>query len=182
MGKTMMNNGVRIQGEGFVLREWNPGDCASLAVNADNFNVWINLRDGFPHPYTAADAASFINMVAASHRGQYLAIEVGGRAVGGIGFTPGSDIERLNAEFGYWLGEAYWGRGIMTSAAKLFCRHIFDNTPIIRLWAGIYEYNAASQRVLQKAGFTHLTTLHKAAMKSGRVIDLEYYELVKPGI
>lgn len=35
-----------------------------------------------------------------------------GDAVGAIGLTLQGDVERVSAEIGYWLGEAYWGRGI----------------------------------------------------------------------
>ena len=46
------------------------------------------------------------------------AIEIEGKAVGGIGNVPNSDVERISAEIGYWLGEKYWNKGIMTDAVK----------------------------------------------------------------
>lgn len=178
----MNDDRLKIAGEGFILRNWRPEDRESLAQNANNIRVWNNLRDEFPHPYTLQDADEFIALANERHRDQYLAVEVEGRAVGGIGITPGASIERLTAEIGYWLGEPYWGRGIMPSAVRAFAKHLFRTTDFIRLWAGIYDYNRPSQRVLEKAGFTHLCTLRKAAVKNRRIIDLEYYELIKPCI
>ncbi len=40
---------------GCLLRPWVPADKASLIANANNRNVWRNLSDVFPHPYTDAD-------------------------------------------------------------------------------------------------------------------------------
>ncbi len=47
-----------------------------------------------------------------------LAIEINGRASGGIGLHIQTDIHIKNAELGYWLAEPYWGKGIMTKAVK----------------------------------------------------------------
>ncbi len=164
----------------YTLRTWNLNDCASLAKHANNIKIWNNVRDLFPHPYSIADAEEFIGMVLSRPSPQEFAIEVDGQAVGGLGFVPGSDIERLNAEVGYWLGEAYWGRGIVSSALKTLADYIFEHTEIIRLFAGVYEHNAASMRVLEKAEFTKLAVLHKAAIKNNNIIDLHYYEKLKP--
>ena len=48
--------GVRIEGEGYVIREFSYSDCESLAENADNNKIWNNLMDNFPHPYTKREA------------------------------------------------------------------------------------------------------------------------------
>ena len=105
---------VRIEGEGFVVREWRFSDCDSLAENANNEKIWNNVMDHFPHPYTKQDAFDYISMVHAMPApSMRFAIEVDGKAVGSIGFGSEGDIERVTAEIGYWLGEPYWGRGIM---------------------------------------------------------------------
>lgn len=168
-----------IQREKYILRPWQPEDSPSLAKHANNINVWNNLRDGFPHPYTSFDADSFINMAIQKPLVEDLAIIVDSNAVGGIGFVPGTDIERISAEIGYWLSETYWGEGIMSSAIKDFANYVFDNTGIIRLFATIFEFNKASERVLQKAGFNKVGILHNSAIKNGKVIDMLYYELAK---
>ena len=45
-----------------TLRPWREGDENSIARYADNAKIAANLRDVFPHPYTLADAESFIGM------------------------------------------------------------------------------------------------------------------------
>lgn len=162
------------------MREWRLGDRRSLAENANNVRVWDNLRDYFPHPYTENDAEQFIRMVMArSAPPTDLAIVVGGKAVGGIGIVPQNDVERISAEIGYWLGEGYWNKGIMTWAIRQMTGYVFGNFPITKLYAPVFEFNAASMRALEKAGFVREGVFRQAAVKNGRVIDLHYYGLLK---
>ena len=98
------------------MRSWQPRDVASLVTHANNRNVAINLRDRFPFPYTHRDGREFIKMARRMKPESFFAIAVDGEAVGGIGFVPHQDVERVSSEVGYWLGEAFWGRGITTEA------------------------------------------------------------------
>ena len=100
----------------FTLRPWREADAASIARYADNAKIAANLRDVFPCPYAPQDAATFVeSCIRQEGRGQMCrAIEVDGEAAGSIGLFLGSDVYRRSAELGYWLGEPFWGRGIMT--------------------------------------------------------------------
>ena len=170
---------MEIHKEAYTLRPWQLSDAPSLAQAADNFNVWQNMRDGLPHPYTETDAVAFITMSSQADPVTNFAIVVEGAAVGGIGWVPHSDVERFSAEFGYWLAEPLWGRGIMSAVVNDFVDFVFTETAIIRLYAGIFAFNAASGRVLEKAGFRRVGLLEKAAFKNGRFIDKILYERVK---
>ena len=101
-----------------VLRPWNEGDESSLVRHANNYEVWRHMRDQFPHPYNREAAHEWIALVEQCNPQTYFAVEVHGEAVGGIGFTLKSDVERCSAEIGYWLGEAVWGKGIATAAVQ----------------------------------------------------------------
>jgi RimJ/RimL family protein N-acetyltransferase len=108
------------------------------------------------------------------------AIDVDGHAVGNISIVLGSDIERFSAEIGYFLGEPYWGRGIMSAVVRLLTEeYVFKHTDIVRLFTAVFDYNYASQRVLGKAGFRRLAVLHRSAYKNGHFIDQVAYERVK---
>jgi RimJ/RimL family protein N-acetyltransferase len=172
---------MEIKKDLYTIRPWRLSDAPSLAQAANNLNVWQNLRDGFPHPYTEADGVAFITMSNAADPVTNFAIEVDGAAVGGIGWVPHGDVERFSAEFGYWLAEPHWGRGIMSAAVRDFVDHLFENTEIVRLYAGIFAFNAASGRVLEKADFRRVGILERAAFKNGRFVDKILYELVKKG-
>src|SRR5262245_59346242 len=91
------------------VRSWRPRDVASLVEHANNRKIWMNLRDRFPNPYTARDGRAFIKLARGMNPETSFAIDVGGTAVGAIGFVMLHDVERVSAEIGYWLGERFWG-------------------------------------------------------------------------
>ena len=162
-----------------TLRYWRRGDEDALVHHADNYQIWRNLRDRFPQPYTPQDAHEWIDHTLAEDPPLNLAITVNAEAAGGIGIIPGDDIHRRSAEIGYWLGEEFWGRGIATEAVKAASRWVFENYDLNRLWAGVFEHNAASARVLVKAGFQFEARLRCAAIKEGRALDELVYALVR---
>ncbi|WP_295940165.1 GNAT family protein [uncultured Alistipes sp.] len=170
---------VVFENEAFALRAWRTSDAVSLAVNANDRDLWNNVRDFFPHPYTEQDARVFIASVSEKRPPLELAIVVDGQAVGGIGFVPGRDVERFSAEIGYWLGASYRGRGIMTAAVTQAAWWLFENTEIVRIFAAAYAANPASQRVMAKAGFRYVGVLRSAYFKNGEFIDGCLYELIK---
>lgn len=169
-----------IKRKGYILRPWETGDAISLAENINNKKIWDNVRDSLPYPYTVHDAQAYIEYTQDTPYHQNFAIVVKDKAVGSVGISPCVDVERISAEIGYWLGEVYWGHGFTSDAVKTIAEYTFQHTDIIRLYASVYEYNKASMRVLEKAGFTQLCTLHKAAIKNGVVLNMPYYELIKP--
>lgn len=162
-----------------VVREWRPDDVESLVLNANNPNVTRNLTDTFPFPYTMADGEGWIQRANAADPRTAFAIAVDGSAVGGIGFHPRTNELRRTAEIGYWLGEPYWGRGIATEALRAVTEYAFASHDLVRLQAHVFEWNPASARVLEKAGYTREARLRKNVTKDGRTIDSFLYALVR---
>jgi ribosomal-protein-alanine N-acetyltransferase len=162
------------------VRSWRPADAAAIVEHANNRNVWRNLRDRFPHPYTLRDARRFLASVVGTRPETNFAIDVDGGAVGGIGFRIQSDVERIGAEIGYWLGEKYWGRGIATAAVRTVTEHAMSAHDLVRVFALPFAYNRASARVLEKAGFSLEGVLRSSAIKDGRVVDQLLYARIRP--
>ena len=172
---------MRLQGERCLLRPWRSRDLGPLVQHANNANVSRYLRDRFPYPYTRKDGRGFLSMVTAGAGDDTkMAIEVDGEAVGGIGVIRGSDIERFSAELGYWLGEAYWGRGIGSEAVGLFTADVFARLNLLRVFAVAASANVASARVLEKAGYQQEGVLRSAAVKFGQPHDQLMYARVNP--
>jgi len=161
-----------------VVRSWRASDAASIARHADNRRVWLNLRDAFPHPYGIEDARRYIEAALACDPETRFAIEVEGEAAGSIGLFPGTDVERVSAEIGYFLGETFWGRGIMSEAVAAVTRHAVTALGLTRVFALPFEWNAASFRVLEKAGYRMEARLRRSAIKDGRIIDQLLYAYV----
>lgn len=165
----------------FKLRDWNYEDVESLAYQANNIKIAQNLRDAFPHPYTLEDAENYITMCINNPdiKAYTKAIEVDGKAVGSIGVFIKDDVYCKSGELGYWLGEPYWGAGIMTEAIKKICEEVFSKYSLVRIYAEPFIYNEASKRVLEKAGFTLEGILKKSVYKNGIITDSCIYGLVR---
>jgi RimJ/RimL family protein N-acetyltransferase len=160
------------------VRSWDTRDVDPLVLHANNRNVSINLRDRFPYPYTRRDAREFIKLARNMRPESLFAIAVDGEAVGGIGFVLGHDVERVSTEVGYWLGEAYWGRGIATDALVGVTQYAIATHGFTRLFALPFAYNVASCRVLEKAGYTLEARLRNSAVKDGRICDQLQYAFI----
>ena len=158
-----------------VVRDWSPADKSSLVRFANNRNVWRNLTHRFPHPYNEVDADSWLSRLARKTPATNWAIEIDGLAAGGIGADPGEGVYAKSARFGYWLGEPYWGRGIMTAAVRGTVEYLFEQFDFVRLEAPVFEWNPPSMRILEKCGFTREGVLRQSIEKDGQIIDAVLY-------
>jgi RimJ/RimL family protein N-acetyltransferase len=167
----------------FIVRDWWADDAPSLALHANDRRIWLNMRDAFPHPYTVADAEAFLAFVSDMQPRSFFAIARGDQAIGGIGYTLRSDVERISAEIGYWLGTAFWGRGIMTAALRAVTADAFQEHPKLRrLYAVPYAVSAASVRVLEKVGYRCEGRMRQSAIKDGQIIDQLLYAILRDEI
>lgn len=162
-----------------LVRSWRESDGAAIVRHANDRDVWRNLRDRFPHPYTAADAVTYIRSVASEIPLRNFVIVVADEPAGGIGLRPGEDIERCSAEIGFWIGRVYWGRGIMTAAVRAVTEYAFTSLELLRVFALPFTDNAASVRVLEKAGYVREGVLRSSAIKAGQVRDQYLYAAVR---
>ncbi len=158
-----------------TIRPWRASDLESLVLHADNPRIAANLRDVFPSPYTRADGEAWLAVAA---RPSNFAIEVDGAAVGGIGLRLGEDVHRRTAEIGYWLGEAYWGRGIVTEAVGALTRWGVEAFDLVRVDAHVFAPNVASARVLEKNGYVLEGRLRRRVEKRGEILDALVYAYV----
>lgn len=161
------------------LRPFQATDAPSIAGHADNRKVWLNLRDLFPHPYTVADAERYVASVAGQEPVTRFAIDVGGEAVGSVSLKPGTDVERRSAEIGYWLGEAYWGRGIASAAVAAVTAYAHRELDLLRVFAVPFVRNPASVRVLERAGYQREGIMRRSAVKDGEILDQYLYAAVR---
>ena len=169
---------MEIQIRDFLIRGWHRGDEASLVRHANNPNVSRNLREIFPYPYTADDATRWITHASSKTPTTDFAIVIDGEAAGGIGFVQLGDVERRSVDIGYWLGEAHWGKGIMTDVLRAVSDHIFANFDVCRIQTIVFESNPTSIRVLEKAGYSYEGRQRKAITKGGVTMDALTYALV----
>jgi ribosomal-protein-alanine N-acetyltransferase len=170
---------LRIELTRSVIRSWRLEDIEPLVRHANNIKIWRNLKDSFPHPYTAATARQWIDVSIHLKPETHFAIEVDDQAAGAVGFDLKDDIYRRSGEIGYWLGEQYWGRGITSEALAALTEYAFNSFDICRLFAGVFEYNPASMRVLEKAGYVQEARHRMSVTKAGQTVDEIIYAMVR---
>jgi RimJ/RimL family protein N-acetyltransferase len=171
---------VQLKLKSCELRSWRLADAEPLARYADNRKIWLNLRDAFPHPYTGHDAREFIRSVRNRVPETTFAIAVNDEPVGSVGFVLRPDVERVSAEIGYWLAEPFWGRGITTDALIAMTSYAIETHALTRVYALPFAWNAASCRVLEKAGYTLEARLRRSAIKNGAITDQLQYAFIVP--
>jgi RimJ/RimL family protein N-acetyltransferase len=161
------------------LRELTEADLPLLAGYANNPKVSRNLRDAFPSPYTLEDARTFKRMTDAQDPKTAFAIEYRGAYAGNISLTPGMDVYRRGAEIGYFVGEPFWNKGIATRAVRLMVARGFESLGLVRIHTGVFSYNTASMRVLEKCGFALEGIARLAVEKNGALWDEYRYAILK---
>jgi RimJ/RimL family protein N-acetyltransferase len=154
-----------------TIRKFRRSDKFSMAEVANNKKVAANLRDAFPSPYSVEDAQKFISVCLRQEPYQVFAIEFEGEYVGNIGLHRQDDVYRKTAELGYFIGEPWWNRGITPRAVNLICDYGFRELDMIKIFSGVFSFNTASQRVLEKCGFTLEAILKSAVIKNGEICD-----------
>ncbi len=153
------------------LRPWAIEDAATLTAYFNNINIWNNLRDYVPHPYTLEDSEEFITSQLALFPTQNFAIINEGEIVGGIGMVLLDDIYKMNVELGYWVAESFWHTGIATIAVGLMTNYIFETFAVNRIVAEVFEPNKGSMRVLEKNGFFLESVRRKGILKNELLMD-----------
>lgn len=163
----------------YAIRSLRPDDAAALVRLANDREVWLNLRDLFPHPYERHHAEQWIQEVRSGTMETAFAIAAQDELIGGIGLHPQTDILRRSAELGYWLGRPFWGKGVATGAVRTITAWGFAHLEIDRIFAYVFGWNPASARVLEKAGYAYEGTLREAVTKDGRTTDMLVYGLLR---
>lgn len=153
------------------FREYSLDYAADLAAIRNTPAVLDNGYDKTPNPFTTKDAAAFINEQADKNPARRFLIFEQDQLAGEIGITIKEDVFRLNAEIGYFIAKAFWGRGLATAAIKKMTDYTFNNFNVIRIVAGVFAFNKASMKALEKNGY-YLESIRKnAVIKNGQIID-----------
>jgi len=151
-------------------------------LHANNRKIWRNLRDRFPYPYRAEDAATFLDRVLSDTAPHQFAMDIGGEAIGSIGFEIQDDIFHKSAEIGLWIAEPYWGNGIGTEALTEVSRYAFAGFDIYRLFAHVLSWNESSKRIFLKCGYHREAVMAQAAFKDNVLTDCELYVMLKTSL
>lgn len=157
------------------IRNWHKQDQTQLVAAANNPKLAATLRDRFPQPYTLDHAIQFLEFCGQQHDPTHFAILNDTSVIGGIGLELGTDVERFNAELGYWLAEPFWGQGLMTRVIALFVPWAAQHFQLHRIFALPMAHNLGSIRCLEKNGFVQEGRLRESCFKNGHWYDQFLY-------
>jgi [ribosomal protein S5]-alanine N-acetyltransferase len=166
---------LKTKNDELLLRSWDMNDARSLRNYADNHHIWKFMRDEFPHPFTLADAQLYIRTVCRKNHETRFAVVYRDEVIGDIHLTVHDDIRRYSAVLGYWLGEPFWNRGLMTEAVRRITGYAFESLKLARVYAKLFSTNTSSQKVLEKAGYHQEGLLKKAVFKENAFYDQLLY-------
>lgn len=163
-----------------LIRPWKQEDLPSLVAYANNINIWNNLRNYFPHPYTEEHGKAWLEKVVDAVPLVNFAIDVDGEVVGGIGLILNGDVYIKSAEVGYWIGEPFWGKGVATEAVRQMTEYAFYYFDLVRLYAEVFEHNKSSMRVLEKNGYYLEGVRRKSVFKNEVLMDDYIWVKLRP--
>lgn len=169
---------LEIQTERLVLRRPKMQDCKRFAELLNNYNVAGNLAR-VTLPYSEKHAQDWMPLKSLSSDPHNFSFAITTREdglVGNLGFHSNDKgtTDKGTTEIGYWLGEPFWGRGIMTEATRAAIAWFFAHTNDQYLASGVFHFNMASLAIQHKLGFveTGRSSQHCAA----RGIDVEHID------
>jgi RimJ/RimL family protein N-acetyltransferase len=153
------------------LRNYQIEIAKQYSEYRNNPIIFDNGYDKIPNPFTLKDAKEFITVQIEKKPANRKLIYWNDQFVGEIGIDIKEDVFRLSAEIGYFIAEPFWGNGIASKAIKLMTDYAFENFNIIRIEAGVFAFNKASMRVLEKNDFYLESIKRNAVLKNGKIID-----------
>lgn len=161
------------------LRRLEMRDNEKISILLNNRKILDNLRDCIPYPYKIEDAEFFIESKEKESPHQTFGIEVDEELCGVIGLAKQSDVYKRTAEIVYWIGEKYWGKGIATKSIELITKYGFLELNLERIYAGVFEFNNSSMKVLEKNGYRKEGVFKNAIVKNGKIYNEHRYAKLK---
>ena len=149
-----------LETERIYLRPWQEEDAKELYKYASNPNVGLNA--GWPVHTSVENSKYIIKNVLSKPYTYAVILKSSNMPIGSIGllFRDASNIEiqEDEAELGYWIGEPYWGQGLIPEAANKLLEYAFEELKLNRIWCGSLLDNHKSARVQEKCGFKYAFT------------------------
>lgn len=140
-----------------ILRPWHLNDAENLYKYAKNPNV--GPVAGWPIHTSVENSREIIKTVFAEKETYAVCMKTDNLPIGCAAITVGArsnmKLPDDEGEIGYWIGESFWGQGLIPEACIELIRHGFEDLKLKKLWCGYFEGNEKSRRVQEKCGFVY---------------------------
>lgn len=177
----MSKRDIKIDLDRILLRNVQIEDADNIFKFAGDYGVAEMMNGSIPHPYPKSMAIDWVkkhlNDSAESSAISWAIILKENDAF--IGSIQIRKIDEKSVRLSYWLGEPFWGKGLMSEAIRGVVGYCFEKIGLEEIEAEHFKRNPASGKVLLKAGFSYLGSVSKEEKLLGRVEIFEQYSLGK---
>ena len=148
---------MEIETERLLLRQWREGDLEAYARICADTEVMRYLPATLSREKSLEQMAGFVRHWEEQGFGLWAVEErASGKFIGFVGLMRHDWPEgEHRTEVGWRLGRAHWGRGLATEGALASVRYGFEGLGLARIISITLPENAASRRVMEKAGLTY---------------------------
>jgi len=167
-----------------ILRRWRDDDAESLYKYAKNPN--IGPIAGWPTHTSLENSREIIRNVLMADENYAVVLKQTGEAVGSIGLMLSkgeiNSVEMVEGEgeIGYWIGEPFWGQGLIPEAVLELLRHAFEDLKLTAVWCGYFDGNEKSKRVQEKCGFiSHHSEHNKPVILMNEFRTVHYTKMLR---
>ena len=146
---------MQLETKQLILRPWEQADAEELYCLARDPKV--GPAAGWMVHTSVENSCEIIRTVLCAPETYAVVLRQSGRIIGSIGeFSSDAQVCANGApELGYWLGSAYWGRGLMAEAIQAMLSRCFDDFGADTVWCSHFDGNDNSRRVQEKCGFLY---------------------------
>lgn len=168
-----------IETERLLLRSFQENDAEAFFTCCQNPNLGNNA--GWAPHKTLNESREILHNAFIGQEGIWaVTLKDTQQLIASIGIVP--DPKRENPQvrmLGYWLDEAYWGKGYMSEAVQAVLNYGFNELQLSLITANCYPHNKRSQQVLKRNGFIYEGILHQAELTyNGNIYDHECYYIL----
>ncbi|MGI6342465.1 MAG: GNAT family N-acetyltransferase [Bacteroidales bacterium] len=153
---------MELQTKRLILRAWQESDAEALYKYAKNPNIGP-ITGWQPHT-SVENSREIIKNVLSAPETYAVVLKETGEAIGSVGImTSRSKIHSVEmadseCEIGFWIGEPFWGQGLIPEAVNELLRYAFEDLRQTAVWCGYYDGNEKSKRAQEKCGFVYSHT------------------------
>lgn len=168
-----------LETERLILRKWSMNDLDDFYEYCRSPLVGPNA--GWKPHMDKSDSKEILKKFIEDDETWAIVYKENNKVIGSIGLHEDEKRSDVNSKMlGYVLSDEYWGRGIMTEAAKITIKYAFEDTNIDVLSVYYYPFNKRSENVIKKCGFVYEGILRKASIIfDGSIQDNVCYSMLR---
>ena len=165
-----------------ILRGWQEDDAESLYKYAQNPNIGP-IAGWQPHT-DIENSREIIKNVLSADEIYAVVLKQTGEVVGSIGLMMATsemnraEMSENEGEIGFWIGEPFWGQGLIPEAVCELLRRAFEDLRLTAVWYSYYDGNEKSKRVQEKCGFIYHHTEYNKPVPLMNDVRTEHFSKI----